>query len=115
MDDLMGDDGGADSDETKALDQFTDRINQSLAKAENHWIFKSDTDENGLTKARRIYNNMVEINSLAGSPDKIAQASSIDAIEGVTDAVMYPSDDIESRPEDVNDLWEALHSLEDDD
>lgn len=113
MDDLMGEETIEETPVNEAKDDFSERINTSLCKAENHWIFKSNTDEDGLTKARRIYGSMVEINSLAGVPERESQSVALDAIEGVTAAVMYPSDDIESKPEDVNDLWDALHSLED--
>lgn len=116
MDDLMQSIPGSDmaSDDDINADQdseFLARINQTLSKAENHWIFKSVSDEDGLTKAQRIFNNMVEMNTLSGQPDNAAKMSVLDAIEGVTDAVVYPSQDIESKPEDVDDLWAALNSI----
>jgi intracellular multiplication protein IcmO len=91
--------------------ELSERIKRTLAKAENHWIFRSITDEDGISKSERVFNDMVEINTLAGQQDSDAKASVLDAIDGVTDAVVYPSQAIESKPEDVDDLWEALNSL----
>jgi hypothetical protein len=56
---------------------------------------------------------MVSINTLAGQTESDASAVAMDVLEGVTEAVVYPAQDIESRPEDVEDLWHALNALKD--
>lgn len=95
--------------------ELAERINRALAKAENHWIFSAAVDEDGLTNVRRIFDNMVEINMLGGQSESEAKATIIDTFDGITDTVAYPSRPIESRPEDVDDLWAALNALQEDD
>lgn len=93
--------------------EFKNRISNTLAKAENHWIFMSVSNEDGISRTQRIFNDMVEMNTLSGQPAREAKQSVLDAIEGVTEAVVYPSQEIESKPEDVDDLWAALNSMKD--
>ena len=89
------------------------KINKSLSKVENHWIFKSTSDEDGLTRAKRIFNDMVEMNTLSGQAEEPAKEAVIDALEAISDSIIYPSHDIKPNPEDINDLWDALNSLKD--
>ena len=120
MDDLMQSIPATEesnANETGNTDQENEllaRINLTLSKAENHWVFRSVSDEDGLTKAQRIFNDMVGMNTLSGQPENAAKKSVLDTIEGVTEAVVYPSQDIESKPEDIDDLWKALDSIKDD-
>ncbi|MFA0809399.1 TraM recognition domain-containing protein [Microbulbifer epialgicus] len=102
------------SESSKGINEISrleNKIQKSLAKAENHWIFISATNHDGLSKSQMIYNNMVEINTLAGQSSTEAKISAVESIDGVTDAVVYPSGDIVSKAEDVEELWEALDKL----
>lgn len=113
MDDLMQDcaidsEGAVVSEDGT---EFSKKIKATLAKTKNHWVFQSPIDEDGLTKSDRIFRDMVSINTLAGQTEGDATAIVIDALDGITEAVVYPAQDIESRPEDVEDLWQALNAL----
>jgi len=99
-------DKGADTDSDLSV-----RINNSLARAENHWVFKTATHDGQLSRIRKVFETMVEINTQSGLDDSKARAAVINSIEGVTEAVVYPSQPIKAKPEDIDDLWGALQSL----
>lgn len=115
MDDLMQDCAidVASEDTSERGTEFSKQIQLTLSKVKNHWVFQSSVDEDGLTKSERIFRDMVSINVLAGQTENEASTVVIDGLEGITEAVVYPAQDIESRPEDVEDLWQALNSLKD--
>jgi len=90
---------------------LTDKITRTLSNAENHWIFKSPVDEDGLSKISNIYESMVGINTKTGLTETDSINLALDTIDSVTNAMDYPAEEIKPKTEDVDDLWSALSSL----
>ena len=92
---------------------MAEKLKSTLAKAENSWVFSSVSDESGISNTQRIFDDMVEINTLAGQPEDAAAVVAFDTIDGVMNATTYPSKDFVAKEEDVENLWDAINTLGD--
>lgn len=96
-----------DHDESETSKQ----INTVLATAEAQWVYNSVSDEDGISNARRIFNSMVKMDTFAGQSNNKATASAMSTIQEITDATIYPSGNITSKPEDVGALWDSIKNI----
>lgn len=99
---------------TKAIDCGSPKedsfISDALSKAENHWVFNNRCDADGIAKSNSLYKGLSEINTLTGQePDK-AEHNAANTVNSLTDSILYPSTKIETKKEDVDELWEILNS-----
>jgi intracellular multiplication protein IcmO len=84
-----------------------------LSKVENHWVFNNITDAEGIAKSERLLAQVKEMNALAGQSNDAASKAAENSVITVAESLLYPSSAIESKENDVEDLWAILNNNDD--
>lgn len=104
----------ADISDTKQPVSEDNYISDTLAKVENHWVFKNSSDPDGISKSMRMFDTISELNSLTGQPEKLSSENAAKTMATIADSIHYPSRKIESKAEDVDDLWAIINNTDSD-
>lgn len=101
-----------DHDRRQDLSETDPPLNDVLAEAKNSWVFTALAGASGNTRrCEDIVDALTGLNSSIGMNDIESTRAAVSSVMLLSEELYYPSQPIEARPDDADELYRAIEEL----
>lgn len=109
---IFSNDSVPDESHDTHLQESNNNWKESLGEAKNSWVFTAlAMASDNPNRCSDIVDALSELNSVIGMDSERSQQTAVSRVRILADDITYPSQPIEAKAEDADDLFDAIESL----